>query len=263
MPASLLDIVTATRRTLPALRERRGALERAAFSSPVARPSFRSALRRERIAVVAEVKRRSPSLGVIREDLDPGDRAAAYARAGAAAVSVLTDGPFFGGSIGDLEAAARACAVPLLRKDFILDEVQVLEARVAGASAVLLLVRILEPARLTALLRYAAEVGLDALVEVHTMVELDRALESGAQVIGVNSRDLDSFAIDTAAAWKLLSRVPADRIAVAESGLFSRSDVLTASQAGADAVLVGTALSASTAPEQLLQDLAGVSRNGR
>jgi indole-3-glycerol phosphate synthase len=178
-------------------------------------------------------------------------------------VSVLTDEPFFGGSIRDLEAAARSCALPLLRKDFILDEVQILEARVAGASAVLLLVRILEPARMKELLRYAEQVGLDALVEVHSREELVTALESDARVIGVNSRDLDSFAVDTGSAWKLIPEIPADRIAVAESGLLCQADVVAASEAGADAVLVGTALSTSHSPEALLEEFARVPRHGR
>jgi len=262
MPVSLDQILDSTRRGLVSLRARRAALEREAGFRP-APPAFGRALRRERVAVIAEVKRRSPSAGVIREDLDPAARAALYARHGAAAISVLTDQPHFGGSVDDLRSAAASVAVPLLRKDFILDELQVLEARAAGAAAVLLIVRALAPERLAALLAATREAGLDALVEVHTAAELDRALEAGAGIIGVNSRDLDTFRIDVGAAWALLARVPADRVAIAESGMQQPEDVERAADAGADAVLVGTALSASEDPAALLRRLAGVSRRGR
>jgi indole-3-glycerol phosphate synthase len=153
--------------------------------------------------------------------------------------------------------------LPLLRKDFILEEVQVLEARAAGASAVLLIARVLSPARLDQLLHFAAELGLDALVEVHTRAELAIALEAGASVIGVNSRDLDTFAVDVDAAWQLIGEVPPDRIAVAESGLVQAADVTRVAATGADAVLIGTALSASPSPEVLLDQLTVVPRRGR
>jgi indole-3-glycerol phosphate synthase len=263
MPARLDEILSSTRERLPALQGRRDALERDIQGSHVNRPSFRSALLRPSVAVIAEVKRRSPSAGSIREDLDPGQRAAVYAAHGAAAISVLTDGPYFGGSMQDLRAAAERCPLPVLRKDFILDEVQVLEARAAGASAVLLIVRILGRARLESLLRYATQLGLDALVEVHTGAELAVALESNAAVIGVNSRDLDTFTIDASRAWRLLDQIPGDRVAVAESGIAGRDDVAQVAAAGADAVLVGTALSAAESPEQLLRELSGVARRGR
>jgi indole-3-glycerol phosphate synthase len=217
----------------------------------------------ERVAVIAEVKRRSPSAGVIRDDLDPAERAALYAGRGAAAISVLTDGPFFGGSLDDLRAAAQRVSAPLLRKDFILDELQVLEARAAGASGVLLIVRALSSHRLGELLASAREWGLDAVVEIHSMAELETALQAGAGIIGVNSRDLDTFRIDTAAAWHILARVPADRVAVAESGMAVVADVERAASAGADAVLVGTALSAAPDPGSLLERLVQIPRRGR
>jgi len=262
MAVSLDQILDSTRRGLPSLRERRGALELAAGSVPRP-PSLREALRGERVAVIAEVKRRSPSAGVIREDLDPGERAALYARHGAAAISVLTDQPHFGGSIDDLRAAASRVEVPLLRKDFILDELQVIEARAAGAAAVLLIVRALPSARLEALLGCVREAGLEAVVEAHTTAELDRALDVGAEIVGVNSRDLDTFRIDVAGAWELLARVPADRVVVAESGIHGPGDVDRAAAAGADAVLVGTALSADPDPAGLLRQLSEVPRRGR
>jgi indole-3-glycerol phosphate synthase len=263
MPVSLQQILDATRQTLPALKARQDALERDVLGDHLARPSFRAALRRPHLAVIAEVKRRSPSAGSIREDLDPAERAALYAAHGAAAISILTDTPYFGGSVQDLRAAAERCALPLLRKDFIIDEIQILEARAAGASAVLLIVRILTGQRLDQLVRCAELLGLDALVEVHTKVELATALDAGATLIGVNSRDLDTLSVDVDAAWRLLAEVPIDRIAVAESGLAGRQDVMRAAEAGADAVLIGTALSAAESPAALLRELSMVRRHGR
>ena len=262
MPVSLDQILDTTRGALPALTARADAVSREARATPRP-PSLARALRRETVAVIAEVKRRSPSAGVIRDDLDPAQRAALYAERGAAAISVLTDGPFFGGSVSDLRAAAAKVTVPVLRKDFILDELQVVEARAAGAAAVLLIVRALPRERLEALLGVAAREELDALVEVHTVSELDVALEAGARIVGVNSRDLDTFRIDTAAAWRLLQRVPAEAVAVAESGMADLSDVTRARDHGADAVLIGTALSAAGDPGGLLDQLAGVLRHGR
>jgi indole-3-glycerol phosphate synthase len=263
MPVRLEDILSSTRRTLPDLHRRRQALERDLQAASTTPPSFRDALIRPTLAVIAELKRRSPSSGALREDLDPAERAQLYARSGAAALSVLTDGPYFGGSMEDLRTAADNCSLPILRKDFILDEVQVMEARAAGASAVLLIVRVLGPVRLKTLLAFSAQLGLDALVEVHTPAELDQALRNEAQIVGINSRDLDTFAIDVETAWQLLGRVPGDRVAVAESGILGRQDVCRAADAGADAVLVGTALSGSDAPEQLLRELSSVARRGR
>jgi indole-3-glycerol phosphate synthase len=262
MPVSLEQILTSTRSTLPDLLARREALERAAAEARRP-PSFRAALQGDRVAVIAEVKRRSPSAGPIREDLDPADRAERYARHGAAAISVLTDGPFFGGSLEDLRRAVSRATVPVIRKDFILDEVQLFEARAAGAAAVLLIVRALPQPRLTALLAAARAAGLDALVEVHTPDEVARALDADADILGVNSRDLDSFRIDTSAAWRVLRSVPPDRVAVAESGMASLADVETAAASGADAVLIGTALSAAGDPDALLAELSCVPRRGR
>jgi indole-3-glycerol phosphate synthase len=262
MAVTLDQILASTRLDLPELSRRRSALEREAADRP-APPSLRDALRGDRVRVVAEVKRRSPSAGVIRDDLEPGERAALYAEQGAAAISVLTDGPHFGGSVADLRAAASRVSVPVLRKDFILDELQIVEARAAGAAAVLLIVRALPPERLGALLEFARSAGLAALVEVHSAAELERALEAGADIVGVNSRDLDTFRIDVASAWELLATLPGELVAVAESGMRGREDVVRAAAAGADAVLIGTALSSSTDPARLLRDLARVPRRGR
>jgi indole-3-glycerol phosphate synthase len=262
MPVSLDQILEQVRREIPALHGRRASLEESARSAP-ARCSLSAALRGDRVAVIAEVKRRSPSAGVIREDLDPAERAALYAGRGAAAISVLTDGPFFGGSISDLRAAAGRVSAPLLRKDFILDELQVMEARAAGASGILLIVRALSPSRLAELLACTREWQLEALVEVHSMLELETALRANARIIGINSRDLDTFRIDSAAAWRVLAQVPAGHLAVAESGMAGAPDVERAAAAGADAVLVGTALSAAPDPGALVERLARIPRRDR
>ena len=262
MRVSLDQILATTRGGLAGLAGRSDSLAREASAAPPP-PSLQAALRRPEVAVIAEVKRRSPSAGVIRDDLDPAERAALYAERGAAAISVLTDGPFFGGSVGDLRSATARVRVPVLRKDFILDELQILEARAAGAAAVLLIVRVLPRERLAGLLASAEAQGLDALVEIHTAAELDAALEAGARIIGVNSRDLDTFRIDTESAWPLLRRVPADRVAVAESGMAGLDDVVRARDHGADAVLIGTALSAAPDPGAVLGPLSVVPRRGR
>ncbi len=260
---SLDQILARTATTLPALRERRAELERAAADLPLA-PGLAEALSGlPTVALIAEVKRRSPSVGAINEQLDPVRLATAYADGGAAAISVLTDGPFFGGSLEDLRAVASALARPVLRKDFILDEVQLLEAKAAGASAALLIVRALKQARLVTLADFAVDIGLDVLVEAHDASELDRALDSGARVIGVNARNLDDFTIDRDAAWGLLSRIPSDRIAVAESGMATPADVERAAMAGADAVLIGSALAASGDPRESAARLSGVVRHAR
>lgn len=262
MPVSLDQILADTERGLPELRSRRRELERAAAgAAPGA--SFPNALARSTVALIAEVKRRSPSAGIIRDDIDPAARAGTYARGGAAAISVLTDAPHFGGSVDDLRAVTARVEIPVLRKDFILSEEQVLEARAVGASAVLLIVRALGAARLATLRRFASDAGLAALVEAHTAREVAVALDAGADIVGVNSRDLDTFRIDVTAAWELFGKVPRGVIAVAESGMASVEDVARAASAGADAVLIGTALSASDHPGELATQFAGVPRLGR
>ena len=258
----LEQILRAARATLPALRERRSALEAAALARPVPF-DFARALRGETVRIVAEVKRRSPSAGAINEALDPPVLARAYELGGAAAISVLTEGPHFGGTIEDLESVVSVVGCPVLRKDFILDELQLLEARASGASAALLIVRALSDTSLRRLLRFAHELGMVALVEAHTGEELDRALATEARVVGVNARNLDTFGIDTTAAWELLARVPASTIAVAESGMASATDVAAAAQAGADAVLIGTALASAGSPTARVREWSALPRHGR
>jgi indole-3-glycerol phosphate synthase len=258
----LSEILRDTRATLPSLRRRAPEFERAASGRPPA-ASFRAVLRGQSVALIAEVKRRSPSAGSINEGLDPAALAAAYAKGGAAAISVLTEVAHFGGSIADLGAVVGAVDRPVLRKDFIVDEVQLLEARAAGASAALLIVRALEQEALVRLLRFAGTLGLDVLVETHDRRELERALDTDAAIIGVNARNLDTFEVDAAAAWELLQRIPADRVAVAESGMASVLDVQGAADAGADAVLIGSALARSGNPAECAAEFSRVGRHAR
>lgn len=215
------------------------------------------------VGIVAEVKRRSPSRGPIRPDLDAVAHATAYVRGGAVAVSVLTDDAHFGGSLDDLARVAAAGVAPLLRKDFILDELQLLEARAAGASAILLIVRAVPPGRLTVLAAAAAALGLATLIEIHTEPELEPALAAHPTAIGVNARDLTTFRVDVAAAGRLVGRVPAALPVVAESGIETRADVERLAAAGADFVLVGTSVARSEDPERAVRALVGVPRRGR
>src|SRR5437899_4130221 len=221
-PGRLEPLVSAAQLRVSALRADRAELERRArAAAPPPRFGVRSS--DGTIGVIAEVKRRSPSAGAIHESLDPVAHARAYAAGGAVGISVLTEPAFFGGSLDDLRAVAAAVPLPVVRKDFLLEELQVVEARAAGAAAVLVIVRILEPRRVRSLVRAAQDLGLSALVEVHTAGELETAVTAGATLIGVNSRDLDSFTIDRDAADQLLAQVPADVVAVAESAIAGRS----------------------------------------
>jgi indole-3-glycerol phosphate synthase len=217
------------------------AVRDAAAAAPAPR-EFRAALAAPGVALVAEVKRRSPSAGAIRPDLDPAALAAAYARGGAAAVSVLTEPLHFGGSKEDLRAARAAVGLPVLRKDFVTTAYQVWEARAWGADAVLLIVAALEGARLAGLLAEAAAAGLDALVEVHTRAEAEVAAAAGATLVGVNARDLATLAVDPGRLAAVRDALPAGAVVVAESGIRTPADVAAAAAAGAQAVLVGETL---------------------
>ena len=204
---------------------------------------FATSLRRPaEVRLLAEVKRRSPSAGDIRPGADPAEVARDYAAGGAAALSVLTDRDYFGGDLAFLRAVRAAVPLPVLRKDFLIHPVQVWEARAAGADAVLLIVRILPQPLLEELHGLAAELGMDVLVEAHTAEELDRALEAGATLVGVNNRDLDTFVTDLELAVRLAPGVPATVTYVAESGIRTAADVDRLGAAGVDAILVGEAL---------------------
>jgi indole-3-glycerol phosphate synthase len=259
---SLSDILAATRERVDGLKPRRKALERAAAQVPDP-PSFAAALSRADVAIIAEVKRRSPSAGVISDIPSAGAHAAAYQAGGAAAVSVLTDQEHFGGALEDLRAVSQAVRVPVLRKDFILDEVQLYEARGMGAAAVLLIVRALDREQLRHLAASARALGLGSLVEVHDRSELERALSVRPDAVGINARDLDTFAVDVNRLESVLAEVPAAVPAVAESGLSTRADVERVAHWGADAALVGTALAKSADPAAAVRALVGVRRVGR
>lgn len=217
--------------------------------------SLSAALRRPGRQVLAELKRASPSRGPIRPGADPVDIARAYQDAGAAGLSVLTDGPHFGGSLRDLERIRDAVQIPVLRKDFILDELQLDQARAIGADAALLIVAFLTPDRLAELLAHAHGLGLEVLVETHSAHELQVAQDAGARIVGVNSRDLRSLHIDLAVAEALLPSIPSSVVRVAESGIHGPADAARMEAAGADALLVGTHLMTQPDPGQALRDL--------
>ncbi len=223
----------------------------------VKRPrGFAAALRQpDALRVIAEFKRRSPSGGLIRPDATPADIARLYAASGAAAMSVLTDAHYFGGSDADLTEARGASALPVLRKDFVVDASQIHEARSIGADAVLLIVRALSDADLQAFLRLSRDLELDALVETHSADEVRRALDAGARVIGVNNRDLDTLVTDVSLAPRLRPLVPSECVFVAESGVSTPRHMATLAEAGVDAVLIGEALLRADDPGARLREL--------
>jgi len=219
---------------------------------------FLAAVRRDGISIISEFKRRSPSVGPIREDADPAQIAAAYEKGGAAALSVLTEPHFFSGSLADLEAARAACSLPVLRKDFVIDIYQVAEARASGADAVLLIVAALPDRGVLADLAEAArEYGLAALIEIHEARELDAAFELEPELIGVNQRDLRTFEVDQELAARLRAEIPASVAMVAESGIRTRADVVSLEEAGVDAVLIGETLMAAPDPARAVEELLG------
>jgi len=216
---------------------------------------FAEALARTGIGIVAEFKRRSPSAGVLREKADLPEVVGAYARGGAVALSVLTDGPNFGGSLDDLRLAREVCELPRLRKDFIVDPYQLHESLAAGADAVLLIVAALEQSQLTALHAEARALGLDVLVEVHDRAELGRATDAGASIVGVNNRDLRDFSVDVERTERLMGDMPADVTVVSESGIGSAGQLERLQRLGVHAVLVGEALMRSADPQAALMGL--------
>ncbi|MDH3734291.1 MAG: indole-3-glycerol phosphate synthase TrpC [Gemmatimonadota bacterium] len=238
--ATILDEILATKREeIGRLNLFRDAIWSSVDAAEPAR-GFESALRTPgEVAVIAEFKRRSPSAGEINPYAHVAGTARVYEEAGASAVSVLTDEPYFGGTLDDLRAARESVGLPILRKDFVLDEIQLFEARAAGADAILLIVQALADARLRDLLRQSLELGLGALVEAHDEAEIDRALEAGATVVGVNARDLRTFDVDLERSLRLIEGIPAECVAIAESGIRGADDARAAGDAGADGILVG------------------------
>lgn len=207
------------------------------------------------LGIIAEIKRRSPSRGNLGCEMSTAELARAYERAGAAAISVLTDSAHFGGSLADLREARKSTGLPLLRKDFIIDEYQLFEARAYGADAVLLIAGLLGSEELARFLSVAREIGLDALVEVHNEEELERAVNAGADIIGVNSRDLKTLTVDTAVFYDLIPLIPEGRLSVAESGISEPEELRALRELGADAALIGAALTGCGDPERKLKEL--------
>jgi indole-3-glycerol phosphate synthase len=220
---------------------------------------FREAIAGPRIAVIAEFKRRSPSAGALRERPDLRETVGAYERGGAAALSILTEGPHFEGSLDDLRAARTTCGLPILRKDFIVDPYQLHEALAAGADAVLLIVAALDQATLRSLHDEAGALGLDVLVEVHDRAELHRALDLGGDLIGINNRDLRDFTVDIERTFALLEEVPEGVVVVSESGIATPEHLKCLQQRGVRAVLVGETLMRAPDPEAALRDLLSLS----
>ena len=259
-PDLLAAIVAATRRMVD-VRAAQIPLDeldrRAAAIEP--RPGvFKAALSRaDRLNVIAECKRRSPSRGVLKADYDPASIALAYERAGAAAISVLTEPAFFDGHLDHLIAARRVTTAPILRKDFIVDRYQILEARAAGADAILLIVAALTPPALTQLHLAARDAGLDVLVEIHDLFELPIALDAGASIVGVNNRNLRTLAVNTDVSRAAVDLIPDEVIAVAESGLTSAGDLQDLKSAGYDAFLMGERFMTASDPGDALAGLLG------
>jgi Indole-3-glycerol phosphate synthase len=217
-----------------------------------------------RLKIIAEFKRRSPSAGIIRDGLSAADAARGYERGGACAISVLTDEEYFGGSLGDLNAACSSARLPVLRKDFIIDPIQIYEAATAGAAAVLLIVAALNDALLGRLREVAEdELGLDALVEVHTSDELGRASDAGAKIIGVNNRDLKTFRISLTTSKRVIAEAPPDCIMISESGLQSAESLCRLRTLGFHGFLIGEALMRAGDPEIALRDLIAAAEDPR
>ena len=251
------DIVARKRHDLTALRPRFADWQ--CPTAPPARRDFAAALRRPGISLIAEFKRRSPSKGAISADADPGAVARIYETAGACAMSVLTDGPFFGGSLRDLAAARGKCHLPVLRKDFIIDPVQIAEsAGPEGPDCLPLIAAVLEVEDLRALRELAAACGQAALVEVHDETNLEKALASGAEIIGINNRDLRTFTVSLETTLRLRPRVPEGLLVVAESGIHTREDVRRLEDAGVEVMLVGEALMKAADPMMKIRELLGV-----
>lgn len=218
---------------------------------------FREALTRPGMSLICEYKRRSPSAGDIASATPLDTQVQAYERGGAAALSVLTDETHFGGSLADLAAARASCGLPIIRKDFVVDRYQLVEAAVGGADAVLLIVAVLDDHRLSAFQTEAWDLDLDCLVEVHSEEELDRALEVEAEVIGINNRNLDTGAVDVSTTYELITDVPAGKTVVSESGISTREELVELERVGVDAALIGESLMRSEDPAAKVAELAG------
>jgi indole-3-glycerol phosphate synthase len=254
IPDILARIVDHKRSRLGRTRRNRAELERRADDRPPAR-DFRAALTAAPPAIISEIKQASPSKGVFTDDFEPASIARLYASGGAAALSVLTDEEFFKGKLPDLEAARAAVNIPVLRKDFTIDEFDIIEGAAHGADAILLITALLDVTQLRGFRDLAAQYGMAALVEVHDDYELNAALDSGAEIVGVNNRNLHTFEVTLDTSLRLVDRMPPAVVKVAESGIHSRSDVQRLQAAGFHAFLVGEYLMKSADPAAALREL--------
>jgi len=253
-PGILARIVSHKRAELAKALRHRAELERRAAIRTPAR-DFRAALKLNQPAIIAEIKKASPSKGILAHEFAPASIARAYAEGGAAALSVLTDREFFQGDLADLEAARAASKIPILRKDFTIDEFHIIEAAAHGADAILLIAAILDPSEMRRFRELASQFGMAALAEVHDGDELDAALASGAEIVGVNNRNLNTFEVTLETSLRLIERMPANVIKISESGIHSNDDVRRLVSAGYDAFLVGEHLMKSEDPAAALRAL--------
>jgi indole-3-glycerol phosphate synthase len=254
-PDILARIVSRKREELKAAQTSPAALRETAEFALRTRRDFAAALRARRPAIISEIKKASPSKGVLIENFRPADLARSYQEGGAAALSVLTDRDFFQGSIDDLRAARAACNLPVLRKDFTIAEYHVLEAAAAGADAILLIAAILDEQEIRAFRELAAEFKMAALVEAHNEEELEKSLRSGAEIIGINNRDLRTFQVSLETSIGLAPKIPAAAIKVSESGIFNADQIQRLTEAGYDAFLVGERLVRSDDAARALKEL--------
>lgn len=254
------DIIFNKRQEVTTLKVLIGGKEPAQLVKELPKPrDFLKAFSKGKFSLIAEIKKTSPSAGVIRQDINPMSLAKAYEESGAAAISVLTDEKFFQGKLEYIKAAKESTTIPILRKDFIIDESQIFESRLAGADALLLIARILSDDDLNKLIALTEELGMQALVEVHDAKEVERVLKTKAKIIGINNRDLDTFKVDLQNTVKLIKKFPKlkDRIVICESGIKTHKDIETLKKNGVDGVLIGeTLLRAKNIPAQIKELLA-------
>lgn len=254
------DIIFNKRQEVTALKVKFSGKDPAKLVKGLPKPrNFLKAFKKGRLSLIAEIKKASPSAGVIRQDFDPVTLAKTYDESGAAAISVLTDEKFFQGKLEYLKAAKESTTIPILRKDFVIDESQIYEARIAGADALLLIVRVLSDEELVNLLGLTEKLGMQALVEVHNAEEVKRVLKTDAKIVGINNRDLDTFKVDLQTTVKLLKKFPKlkKRIVISESGIETRHDIEVLKKAGAAGVLIGETLMRSNNIPAKITELLG------
>jgi len=254
------DIIFNKRQEVTSLKVRFSGKDSKKLTRGIPRPrNFLKAFKKSKFSLIAELKKASPSAGVIRQDFEPITLAKAYEESGAAALSVLTDEKFFQGKLENLKFAKESTTIPVLRKDFIIDESQVLESRLAGADALLLIARVLEDSELARLLELTEAMGMQALVEVHNAEEVERVLKTTARIIGINNRDLDTFQVDLRNAVNLVKKFPElkGRIVIAESGIETHEDIEILKKAGVDGVLIGETLLRSNNIPDKIRELMG------